>query len=125
MSSAASAHPQRHLPRGRLVRATRCPRCGVGQGLVEEVRSRAGRIDALINNAGVNLVGAVEETSIGQAQALFDTNVIGVLRMIHAVLPDMRRQGAMSRGRPRMTSFRPRLRCAAALATFGSLVRIG
>ena len=61
---------------------------------VEEVRSRAGRIDALINNAGVNLVGAVEETSIGQAQALFDTNVIGVLRMIHAVLPDMRRRGA-------------------------------
>ena len=43
---------------------------------VEEVRSRAGRIDVLINNAGVNLVGAVEETSIGQAQALFDTNVI-------------------------------------------------
>jgi NAD(P)-dependent dehydrogenase (short-subunit alcohol dehydrogenase family) len=61
---------------------------------VEEVRSRAGRIDALINNAGVNLVGAVEETSIGQAQALFDTNVIGALRMIQAVLPDMRRQGA-------------------------------
>jgi NAD(P)-dependent dehydrogenase (short-subunit alcohol dehydrogenase family) len=61
---------------------------------VEEVRSRAGRIDVLINNAGVNLVGAVEETSIGQAQALFDTNVIGVLRMIQAVLPAMRRQGA-------------------------------
>jgi NAD(P)-dependent dehydrogenase (short-subunit alcohol dehydrogenase family) len=61
---------------------------------IEEVRSRAGRIDAVINNAGVNLVGAIEETSIGQAQALFDTNVIGVLRMIQAVLPDMRRQGA-------------------------------
>ena len=61
---------------------------------VEEVLSRAGRIDVLINNAGVNLVGAVEETSIGQAQALFDTNVIGVLRMIQAVLPGMRRQGA-------------------------------
>jgi NAD(P)-dependent dehydrogenase (short-subunit alcohol dehydrogenase family) len=61
---------------------------------VEQVRSRAGRIDVLINNAGVNLVGAVEETSIGQAQALFDTNVIGVLRMMQAVLPDMRRQGS-------------------------------
>jgi short-subunit dehydrogenase len=60
---------------------------------VDEVRSRAGRIDVLINNAGVNLVGAVEETSISQAQALFDTNVIGVLRMVQAVLPDMRRQG--------------------------------
>src|SRR5258705_6912182 len=61
---------------------------------VDEVRSRAGRIDILINNAGINLVGAVEETSISQAQALFDTNVIGVLRMIQAVLPDMRRQAA-------------------------------
>jgi len=60
---------------------------------VEEVRSRAGRIDVLINNAGVNLVGAVEETTISQAQALFDTNVIGALRMIQAVLPGMRRQG--------------------------------
>ena len=61
---------------------------------VEEVYSRAGGIDVLINNAGVNLVGAVEETSIGQAQALFDTNVFGILRMVQAVLPGMRRQGA-------------------------------
>jgi NAD(P)-dependent dehydrogenase (short-subunit alcohol dehydrogenase family) len=61
---------------------------------IEEVHRRADRIDVLINNAAVNLVGAVEETSINQAQALFDTNVIGVLRIIQAVLPGMRRQGA-------------------------------
>src|SRR5438094_5068670 len=67
---------------------------GCVKACVDEVRSRTGRIDVLINNAGVNLVGAVEETSISQAQALFDTNVIGVLRMVRAVLPDMRRQGA-------------------------------
>jgi len=60
---------------------------------VEEVRNRAGRIDVLINNASINLVGAIEETSISQAQALFDTNVIGVLRVNQAVLPGMRRQG--------------------------------
>src|SRR4029450_13283553 len=67
---------------------------GSVKACVEEVRSRADRIDVLINNAGINLVGAVEETSIGEAQALFDTNVIGVLRMIQAVLPGMRGQGA-------------------------------
>jgi NAD(P)-dependent dehydrogenase (short-subunit alcohol dehydrogenase family) len=61
---------------------------------VEEVRSQAGGIDVLINNAGINLVGAVEKTSISQAQTLFDTNVIGVLRMIQTVLPGMGRQGA-------------------------------
>jgi NAD(P)-dependent dehydrogenase (short-subunit alcohol dehydrogenase family) len=61
---------------------------------VEKVGSRAGRIDVLVNNAGVNLVGAVEETSISQAQALFDTNVIGVLRMMQSVLPGMRARGA-------------------------------
>jgi NAD(P)-dependent dehydrogenase (short-subunit alcohol dehydrogenase family) len=60
---------------------------------VEEVRNRAGRIDVLINNAGINLVGAIEETSISPAQALFDTNVIGVLRVNQAVLQGMRRQG--------------------------------
>jgi NAD(P)-dependent dehydrogenase (short-subunit alcohol dehydrogenase family) len=61
---------------------------------VEVVRSRAGSIDVLVNNDGVNLVGADKETSISQAEALFDTNVIGVLRMIQAALPVIRSQGA-------------------------------
>ncbi|MDR5172989.1 oxidoreductase [Methylobacillus flagellatus] len=51
-----------------------------------------GRIDVLINSAGVTLLGATEETSIFEAQTLFDTNLFGLLRTIQAVLPHMREQ---------------------------------
>lgn len=61
--------------------------------LVERVLAEAGRIDLLINNAGMGLLGAAEESSTAQAQALFDVNVFGVLRMTKAVLPAMRQQG--------------------------------
>lgn len=61
--------------------------------MVEEVLAEAGRIDLLVNNAGVGIVGGAEESSISQAQALFDVNVFGVMRMTKAVLPAMRRQG--------------------------------
>ena len=61
--------------------------------LVDEVLTKAGRIDLLVNNAGIGLLGGAEESSIAQAQALFDVNVFGVLRMTNAVLPAMRRQG--------------------------------
>ncbi|MFG6413626.1 oxidoreductase [Roseateles sp. DC23W] len=59
---------------------------------VAQVIGRAGRIDVLVNNAGFNLVGAVEETSLAEAAGLFDTNVLGVLRVTQAVLPQMRTQ---------------------------------
>jgi len=62
--------------------------------LVNDVLANAGRIDLLVNNAGLGLLGAAEESSIAQAQALFDVNVFGVLRVTNAVLPVMRRQGA-------------------------------
>jgi NAD(P)-dependent dehydrogenase (short-subunit alcohol dehydrogenase family) len=61
--------------------------------LVERVLAEAGRIDLLVNNAGMGLLGAAEESSTAQAQALFDVNVFGVLRMTRAVLPAMRHQG--------------------------------
>ena len=57
---------------------------------VEWVLLEAGKIDILINNAGISLVGPVENTSIPEATAVFDTNVFGPLRMIRAALPSMR-----------------------------------
>ena len=62
--------------------------------LVDEVISDAGRIDLLVNNAGIGLLGGAEESSIAQAQALFDVNLFGVLRVTNAVLPTMRRQAS-------------------------------
>jgi len=59
---------------------------------VAEVIAAAGRIDALVNNAGHALVAAVEETSVAQARDLMETNYLGALRMIHAVLPAMRQR---------------------------------
>jgi len=62
--------------------------------LVDEVLGKAGRIDLLVNNAGIGLIGGAEESSTAQAQALFDVNVFGVLRITNAVLPAMRRQSS-------------------------------
>jgi len=60
--------------------------------LVKNVIDRFGRIDALVNNAGVGAVGAGEESSIEQTKDVFDINVFGVMRMTNAVLPHMRAQ---------------------------------
>ena len=63
------------------------------QRVVDEVLSRAGQIDLLVNNAGLGLQGGAEESSIAQVKALFDVNLFGVIRMTNAVLPSMRRRG--------------------------------
>ena len=61
---------------------------------VQEVIQKAGRIDVLVNNAGVSVVGLTETFTPEQAQRLFDVNVFGAIRMNRAVLPHMRQQGS-------------------------------
>jgi NAD(P)-dependent dehydrogenase (short-subunit alcohol dehydrogenase family) len=60
---------------------------------VQQVIDRFGRIDVLVNNAGIGSTGAAEESSVSLAHRVFDVNVFGVLRMTNAVLPHMRAQG--------------------------------
>ncbi|MFN8374201.1 MAG: SDR family NAD(P)-dependent oxidoreductase [Anaerolineae bacterium] len=59
---------------------------------VQTVIQRAGRIDVLVNNAGVDFIGALEETSMEEARWVMETNFFGVVRMVQAVLPYMRPQ---------------------------------
>lgn len=66
-----------------------CDEDSIERGVLSIV-AQDGRIDVLVNSAGVTLLGAAEETSIGEAQTLFDTNLFGLLRTIQAVLPHMR-----------------------------------
>jgi NAD(P)-dependent dehydrogenase (short-subunit alcohol dehydrogenase family) len=51
---------------------------------------RFGRIDILLNNAGFGLMGAVEEASAAEVEAVYRTNVFGLLTVTRAVLPHMR-----------------------------------
>ncbi|KAB5523773.1 hypothetical protein PHYPO_G00156300 [Pangasianodon hypophthalmus] len=51
-------------------------------------------IDILINNAGVGLVSPVECVSMEEVRSVFETNVFGVIRMIKAVVPDMKKRRA-------------------------------
>lgn len=61
---------------------------------IAQAHAELGRIDLLVNNAGFGITGASEESSIEQVRALFDTNVLGVVRVTNAVLPIMRKQGS-------------------------------
>ncbi len=59
---------------------------------IKEVTSKAGKIDVLINNAGVGITGPIEETPEEEIKGVFETNFYGPIRVIKAVLPLMRKQ---------------------------------
>jgi NAD(P)-dependent dehydrogenase (short-subunit alcohol dehydrogenase family) len=59
---------------------------------IQSIIDQAERIDVLVNNAGMTMIGAVEETATSEAAALFETNVFGILRTTQSVLPTMRAQ---------------------------------
>lgn len=59
---------------------------------IQFIYEKEKRIDVLINNAGWGISGAIEETTIADAQDLFNTNFFGIMRTIHNILPIMREQ---------------------------------
>src|SRR5262252_4697555 len=59
---------------------------------VQAVIDRAGRIDVLINNAGVNIFGPLAETPLDSLREVFDTNVIGLAAVTQAVFPHLSEQ---------------------------------
>ena len=61
---------------------------------VKEATEAAGTIDVLVNNAGIELRGPIEEASDADILAQFDTNVLGLVRVTRAVLPAMRERRA-------------------------------
>ena len=53
---------------------------------------KTGRIDVLVNNAGYGYVGALEEVSLPEIRAVYETNVFGLMEMTRAILPVFRAQ---------------------------------
>ena len=59
---------------------------------VRMIQDREGRLDIVVNNAGISISGSVEDTPIKGYRKQFETNFLGVIRVCHSALPIMRRQ---------------------------------
>src|SRR5919202_4606981 len=59
---------------------------------INRIVKEKGRIDAVVNNAGYALIGALEETPMEEIKAQFETNFFGAVRVMQAVIPIMREQ---------------------------------
>jgi NAD(P)-dependent dehydrogenase (short-subunit alcohol dehydrogenase family) len=78
---------------GRLVAASMDMRWpGQVSNAVQSALIHFGRIDVLVNNAGHGFVGAVEEASDDEINSVYETNVLGLIRVTRAVLPHFRAQ---------------------------------
>jgi NAD(P)-dependent dehydrogenase (short-subunit alcohol dehydrogenase family) len=64
------------------------------QHAIDAILQREGRLDIVVNNAGIAIAGPLELTSIEEAKRQFDVNLFGAFRVCRAVLPSMRRQGS-------------------------------
>lgn len=62
------------------------------QNAISEILNTESRIDVLINNAGMGMVGAVEDSTQDEILKLFNLNLVGSVQMMTAVLPTMRAQ---------------------------------
>jgi NAD(P)-dependent dehydrogenase (short-subunit alcohol dehydrogenase family) len=62
--------------------------------VVQQAYAHFGRLDVLVNNAGVSLLAATEEASDEQIRDVFDANYLGMVRVLRAALPLMRQQGS-------------------------------
>ncbi|MFV1448522.1 oxidoreductase [Maribacter sp. HS] len=62
------------------------------ESCISKVISEFGRIDVLVNNAGIGFVGAIEETSLQEVKEIFDANFFGTLKVTQTVLPFMRKE---------------------------------
>ena len=59
---------------------------------IEKTISRYGKIDVLVNNAGIGFVGAIEEASMQEIRNVFEANFFGTLKLTQSVLPFMRKE---------------------------------
>src|SRR6266540_5116375 len=61
---------------------------------VADVMAAVGRVDALVNNAGFGIQAPIERVPVDEIRRMFETNVLGAVRMMQAVLPQMRERGS-------------------------------
>jgi NADP-dependent 3-hydroxy acid dehydrogenase YdfG len=61
--------------------------------VIKQAHEHFGRLDIVLNNAGYSLVGTIEEATIDQVKAMYDTNIFGTIAVIQAALPLLRKQG--------------------------------